>query len=66
MKSERTSTRSTLTLHRELYERRLQRMQQRSGISEREAAERANDPSKFRRGPRPLDAVEERETEKTG
>ncbi len=52
MKPMRSNLKNTLTFHRELYERRLQRIQQRGGLTEREAAEKANDPSLFRRGPK--------------
>jgi hypothetical protein len=55
---ERTEAKSTLALHHKMYERRLRRIEQRGGLSEREAAEQANDPSLFRRKPRADEAEE--------
>ena len=49
----RTSFKNSFRFHREMYERRLQRIQQRSGKTEREVVENANDPALFRRYPRP-------------
>jgi hypothetical protein len=48
----RTNSRDTLSLHREMYERRLRRIEERSGLTEREVSETANDPSLFRRAPK--------------
>ncbi len=53
MKPMRTSFKNSFQFHREMYERRLQRIQQRSGKTEREVVENANDPTLFRRNPRP-------------
>jgi hypothetical protein len=53
MKSKRTEVKSTLAFHREMYERRLERTKRLGGITERQAADKANDPASFRRGPKP-------------
>ncbi len=39
----------TLVFHREMYNRRLRRLRQRGGLSEREIAVQVNDPTLFRR-----------------
>ncbi len=39
----------TLRLHREMYERRMRRMRQLAGLTEREVSEKVNDPRLFRR-----------------
>lgn len=39
----------TLVFHREMYDRRLERLRQRGGLSEREIAVQVNNPSLFRR-----------------
>jgi hypothetical protein len=40
----------TLVFHRKMYERRMQRLKQRNGLTEQEIADEANDPKFFRRG----------------
>jgi hypothetical protein len=40
----------TLSIHREMYERRMRRLKQRNGLTEQEIANEANDPKFFRKG----------------
>jgi hypothetical protein len=46
----------TLVFHREMYQRRLRKLQERGGLTEKEIADQANNPAQFKRDAEPADA----------
>jgi ribosome-binding protein aMBF1 (putative translation factor) len=46
----------TLTFHRQMYDRRIRKLRQRGGLSDREIAVQVNDPTHFRRSPQDAEA----------
>jgi hypothetical protein len=66
MKHKKTGNRNiqepeTLTFHREMYERRLRKLKQRGGLSERELSDQVNTPIRFKRIPDVAEADAEKE-----
>lgn len=46
-----TSEPDTLTFHKEMYQRRLRKLKERGGLSEKEIADHANNPALYKREP---------------
>ena len=56
-----TNDPDTLVFHREMYKRRLDRLKNRGGFTEREISEQVNNPALFRRVPETLGASSKKE-----